>query len=183
MSKDLILQIPALYKYIQPSGLDEQVIGNCALVCIKMCVDFFKKTDLTLLEFIQQEKPGKDNYDFVSQILNKYSLQTEIWDSKKHRLHYDFLHKIIKNKAWAFGEILSQLQMGNPTIVLVNREREGKLLKHYIVFVGIRREENGEISGFFYNDPDFIDTQSGSQFIFIQDFLKIWSNVIFFIHP
>lgn len=80
-------------------------------------------------------------------------------------------------------KIIAFLDSGNPVIVSVAGEREGRKLFHQVVVVGYEKEDGG-IKGFYLHDSgQFYNDGGPNIFLPYDDFLKDWRRMAIFIAP
>ena len=78
-------------------------------------------------------------------------------------------------------KIVSFLEAGNPVIVSVAEEREGKKLLHQIVIIGYEQEDE-KIKGFYIHDSGkFYDNGGPNIFLPYENFLKDWRRMVIFV--
>ncbi len=176
MQKNFILPI-------LPQSKFSTIVGNCGIVCIKMCIDFFKKNknNQTLEEFIKKEKFSNKNADYLIDILQKYNLQTSVWDIRKDIMTYDFLLEKRKDFVWIEEKVLMHLNFGKPVICFFKKQGKNKQVNHVILIVGYKTNENKEILGYFFNDPDLFGENLQTNFLDKKTFLNICLGFFIFV--
>lgn len=78
--------------------------------------------------------------------------------------------------------LVASLDAGAPTIVSVVDEILEQTKFHMVVLVGYEEDESGEVSGFYYHDPQSLSPENGAnRFVPIAAFLKHWRKMAIFI--
>jgi hypothetical protein len=79
-------------------------------------------------------------------------------------------------------KISNVLQNSLPVIASVEAGFDSNDNSHMILFTGIEKDENGEVAGFFYNDPDNRDgADRADKFVDMETFQKFWRKFAIFV--
>jgi len=144
----------------------------CAIVCVKMVLDFFKagSPDIDTLIANGDKERGYSKWgwlhDYEVGIFKRYGLSS---------------HREEKMGEAGIGKLKGALSSGNPVIVSVINYLLERTRFHQVVLVGFE-EEKGIVSGFYYHDPATTGDEQGAYlFCPIDKFIAGWRGMAIFI--
>jgi hypothetical protein len=116
----------------------------------------------------------------IAGILEKYGIRSE-------RKEYKGTDELFEN---GVRDIISSLENGDPVMISTIKKWEEEKKFHMVLFVGMEKEGDGstllttgEISGFYYHDPDVEDGGLGENlFVSFDRFKKYWRRMAIFPH-
>ncbi|MFH0846053.1 MAG: C39 family peptidase [Patescibacteria group bacterium] len=147
----------------------------CGLVCLKMVLDFYKVQTPDLKKFLE------------------LALQKEAYHNPNGWIHDKLLeiakdfgrkNSYRKEKIEDIHELVNFLMENKPVIVSIRAKKfkeefDGKF--HQVVLVGLERDEQGKILGFYYHDPDYLNQEGKNLFVSLEDFEQYWRKMAIFI--
>ena len=78
-------------------------------------------------------------------------------------------------------EIRGSIEKGYPVLASVEQKLFDKRMFHIVLIIGTRTNEDGELLGFFYNDPGRLREETGAkQYVTKEDFLEYWRKMAIF---
>lgn len=145
----------------------------CGITCLKMILDHQGKETPSLLEMcaagVHDGGFGKSGWihDYFVKVAKSYGLDA-------HREERMIVEQGIR-------KIKEYLLSGNPVIVSVIKRLLGQDKFHMVLLTGFE-EKNGEVVGFYYNEPESTDREKGKNiFVPIELFLNDWRKMAIFI--
>ena len=178
---------------------------SCAIVCLQMVLDFYKKESkpIDLIKeglFISEdlEKRGRRTegytrefgwgHELLVTILRNHGLPAYKQDFRSIKFNLDdstFSNSGFESEIFEFGinKIRENLLNNKPVIVSIVKDTLNKKTSGHMVVVSGLEEKNGEVKGFYIKDPEIKDN-SGSQddFIDIEKFINIWKKLAIFVN-
>jgi|SRR6185312_15958045 len=162
---------------------------GCAVVCLKMCLDFAKPGDVPSIEDLIKE--GEIIGGYVPKIGWKHEAIVRLahnhgvpaYQEEFKSVHVDLAKKTFSKSEFekdlidkGIERIKNSIDSGVPVIV----STATPLGFHQVVVVGY--EDNvGTLTGFFVNDPDNRDGERKDFFISLADFLHQWRMFTIFV--
>ncbi len=154
----------------------------CGIVCLKMAMDNFKDTGISLDALIEManKRGGFGEYgwihNFLVQIAKDFGFNAERkeWKSEDENSQNVLIYEAIR-------EFAERLSSGVPVIVstVKNFLDDGKF--HLVLLTGYETGANG-ISGFYYHDPDSLSADAGKhKFVPIDVFKKRWRKLAIYV--
>jgi uncharacterized protein YvpB len=167
----------------------------CAILCVKMTLDFFGKkvnaTDLIKEGLIISDdlsKKGKPQngytkkfgwgHDSLLMLLRNRGIVAYEQEFKS------FTDGLLENNSLVkFGikKILDNIKKGFPVIVSIAKNTDNRRLSGHMVIAYGYEEKNGILSGFYINDPEYKTELEGKNiFVKKEDFIKNWKKLAIF---
>jgi uncharacterized protein YvpB len=170
----VILEVPY---YSQFLDVDDKkwMPKSCAIVCLKMILHYHNDRSLPLMDLIGlgESKGGYGPSGWYHDTLVELA---EDYELKARRVEGVNVEDGIK-------DIKSSLEKGNPVIVSAIKYILGQTKFHMVVVTGFE-EEDGQITGFYYHDPESADREKGQNiFTDIKTFTGGWRRMAIFIYP
>lgn len=170
MFNDTQLIVPYFSQYLE---IDDK--ENCLKACGMTCV-------YTVLKYHNIEIPSLN--EMVIQGINNGGLGLSGWS------HDYFVNLFIElgfnserreSMRDSDVEIIKQdILNGYPVIISAERKLFDKRIFHMVVITGIREDKDGNIEGFFYNDPASLQEELGKCYVPLQTFLLSWRRMAIF---
>lgn len=169
------LQVPYFSQYLDIKKTVDGVRA-CGITCVKMILDYYKKSDSNLEELMNK---GFDEGGFgKSGWFHDYFVKV----FKDHGL--DAYRKERMDDVEGIQEIVESIEAKQPVIASAERRMFSKKSFHMVLLVGVVKKENGELLGFYYNDPASTSVESGQyQYVELKDFLNYWRRMAIFVKP
>jgi len=144
----------------------------CGICCMKMVFEYFGKDAPSVLDMAKlSEKEG--GYG-KSGLFHDYIVVS----AKKLGLISHREEKM--EEGTGIEKILSELKNKKPVIISAVKEILGQTKFHMVVLTGFE-EEDGELSGFYFHDPEAVSRERGSYvFVPLGDFKKSWRKMAIF---
>lgn len=172
---------------------------SCAIVCLKMIFDFYKnqneKCDSPSIENLIREgiriKGLDKNKDWMhnkivmllrNHGINSYqqefkSMNIDV-DNEKESLS-DYSERILND---GLAKIIKSIENKKPILVSANKHFEIEKRFHMVILSGYKKDEKGELKGFYYIDPDYDDVEEGKNlFVNMKTFKKHWRRMAIFV--
>lgn len=171
-SQKILLEVPY---YSQLLDVDDKhwVSKSCAIVCLKMILDYHRKESVSLMDLIEDgnKKGGYGPSGWYHDSLVKLAENSGLKAKRVEGIDVGDGIKDIKNS----------LEKGNPVIISAVKHILGQTKFHMVVITGF--EEKGEkISGFYYHDPESADREKGQNlFVDVDTFINGWRRMAIFI--
>lgn len=148
----------------------------CGMACLKMVLDFYGKKTPALLEMCQKgEKEGGYGksgwfHDYFLKVAHGYGLKAERGEKIGEIMGLQKIHDELKD--------------GHPVSVSVTKHILGQTKFHMVALSGYEENEKGQISGFYFNEPESLYPELGKDlFVDIKDFKRDWRKMAIFIKP
>jgi uncharacterized protein YvpB len=171
--KNVILDVPYFSQYLDIKNALEGA-RSCGITCVKMVLEYFHSTDLSLQEWVDKGMSeggfGRSGWihDYFVKIFNDNNLTA--YRKEKMKVDPGLL------------EILQSLENKNPVIVSVERRLFDDPSFHMVLVVGFKKDNDGKILGFYYNDPAKTTVESGkNKFVEIDSFVEYWRKMAIFV--
>ncbi len=148
---------------------------SCAIVCLKMILDYYRKGEISLTDLI---KKGYENggYGPLGWYHDSIVSLAENFGLKARRVEKVDVKDGIK-------DISESLMNGNPVMISAIKRILGQTKFHVVVVTGFK-ERDGEVVGFYYNDPESTKKEKGQNiFTDINFFIDDWRRMAIFISP
>ncbi|OGD67048.1 hypothetical protein A2442_00275 [Candidatus Campbellbacteria bacterium RIFOXYC2_FULL_35_25] len=161
----------------------------CGAVCLKMVLDFMKPSETSVSDFVlsANERGAFGEYGWIHQELINVAKNFGVSLERKEFKSED---KIKSEKLLEQGieEIISSLRGDKPVLISTIRKWTEEKKFHTVVLTGFKEDEQ-ELKGFYYNDPDYEGEDpnpSGGQggenlFVDINTFKKYWRRLAIFV--
>ena len=146
----------------------------CAIACLNMVLDYHGK-DTSLTDLIKEGDsiggygPSGWYHDSLIELAKGFGLEASR----------------IENVDFKAGieDIRNSLEKNNPVIISAIKYILGQTKFHVVVITGFE-EKDGNITGFYYHDPESVDRKKGQNiFVDIDIFELGWRKMAIFIHP
>jgi len=144
----------------------------CGIVCVKMILDFYNTKSPNLDTLIKKgyEEGGYSKWgwlhDYFVHLFEEFNLNAKREEKIKN---INILVNSLKNK--------------NPVIISAVKYILGQTKFHMVVLTGFE-EENGNITGFYYHDPESTNIEAGKNlFVDIEIFKQGWREMAIFVYP
>jgi len=142
----------------------------CGMACVKMILDFYKikNPDLDILIKKGNEDGG-------------YSKSGWLHDYFVHLFEEYGLSAMREEKMKNYDSIIENLKNNKPVIVSGIKYIFGQTKFHMVVLTGLE-EENGNVTGFYYHDPESTNREFAQNiFVSIDIFLRDWRKMAIFV--
>ena len=168
----------------------------CGAVCLKMVLEFFgQKRSLavpTVDELIQEGIAIRATSEAgwihtrVALLAHNHGFPAYNEEFRSVKVDYDkqrFSEGEHTEQLMRYGitKIAETLRSGRPVIASVSKRFEHKELFHQVVLTGVRGA-GPNLQGFFYNDPDYMNSEEGShRFVDLATFTEHWRRFAIFV--
>ena len=146
----------------------------CGMACLKMVLDFYGKKTPPLLEMCKKgEAEGGYSkhgwlHDYFLKVAREYGLEAERGEKIGEILGLQRIH--------------DELKAGHPVVVSVVKRILGQAKFHMVALTGYEENENGNIAGFYFNEPESLYPELGKDiFVDVKTFLNDWRRMAIFI--
>ncbi len=170
MFEDIKLDVPYFSQYKEVEG-KENCLKACGMTCVYSVLKYHEIQIPSLNEMVIQgiQNSGLDlsgwKHDYFVDLFTSFGFLSERKESMR-----DTDVEIIKQN------ILD----GYPVIISAERKLFDKRIFHMVVITGIRQSTNGNLEGFFYNDPASLQDEFGKCYVPLQTFLLSWRRMAIF---
>jgi len=174
----MILDVPYFTQYSARDFSWQE--RSCGVACLKMVLDFYDVGAPTLDDLIEDGKEDGyiDGVGWKHDYLVKMGLRYGLVGShrKEFKGSEDNLYESIL-------EHIKYLKEEKPVIVSVVKNFEHKDKPHLVVLVGFREDDSGEITGFYYHEPDSLNPadDGNRQFVDMETFREYWRKMSVFL--
>ena len=165
---------------------------SCSVVCLKMVFDYNSIDTNLSIDDLKQEGVIIGEYT-----IDGWSHEVLVRLARNHGLHayrQEFRSQIInlansiakesKHEKKLIDEgmkkLTEELRNKRPVIVSINKFTLGQEKSHAVLLTGFE-EENGEITGFYYHDPESLNREKAMHlFVDLEIFKKAWRKFAIF---
>lgn len=144
----------------------------CAIVCLKMVLEYYGKKDATIDSLIEEGLRIADytpvgwRHDVLVKLAEAHGLSAHREEGLKD-------HNGIQ-------KVIDALKRGEPVIISAVKSILGQTKFHMVVVTGIE-EEGREVVGFYYHDPESLDREKGAHlFVKREMFENDWRGMAIF---
>ncbi len=125
-------------------------IRSCSGACFAMVVEYFLKKKIDILEFMKTaEKEG--GYSVLNGMGHDYLISSL---EKEGLKSWRYKNPETKDRLDSIETLVEQLKNNNPVIVSINKFILEQTKFHSILLVGFEENELGEITHFYYHEPE-----------------------------
>lgn len=143
------LSVPYYSQYLEVKDSDWN-IRSCSGSCVAMAVEFLSGKKVDILEYMQTaEKEG--GYDKINGASHDYIIS---FFEKAGLKSWRYKNTETKDILMDTKPLIESLENGNPVIVSVNKIILEQKKFHLILLVGFEKNEEGEITHFYYHEPE-----------------------------
>ncbi len=170
---DKILNVPYFSQYIDVKSSIENALRACGMTCVYMALSFLGKVgenslDEMVLSGMSEGGFSKSGWrhDYFVDIFQKAGLSSCRKENMREKDVVDFVQSI---------------DNGFPVVVSVERVLWDDRRFHMVLLTGFRKNNKGELEGFFYHDPGSLCPESAShKFVPISTFYLSWRKMAIF---
>ena len=172
--RDIVLDIQYWSQYLDIQD-GKNAPRSCGVTCVKMILDFHGLDENSNLEALVEKGfaeggfgPNGWVHDYFVKLLVSYGLTGSYRMEKM-------------NEGKDLEEIAKSIESGILPIVSVERRLFDSRSFHMVCLSGTRRDQQGNLLGFFYTDPAKLDRKSGINIFVTKDtFLSFWRKMAIF---
>lgn len=168
----MILDVPYYSQFLDVDD-KEWMPKSCAIVCLKMILDYHNRNNLPLTELIKEGVkmggygPSGWYHNVIVELAENYGL-------KAVRVEKVDIEKGVK-------DIYHSLNDGYPVIISAIKHIFEQNKFHMVVITGYE-EKDGEVKGFYYSDPEATTVEKGKNiYTPIRFFIDDWRRMAIFI--
>lgn len=143
------LEVPYYSQYLEVKD-SEWNIRSCSGSCVAMALEFLTGQKIDILEYMREaereggyDKINGASHDYIISFFEKAGLKS--WRYKNPET------KDVNND---ITQLIESLENGNPVIVSINKIILEQKKFHLILLVGLEKNEAGEVTHFYYHEPE-----------------------------
>lgn len=167
---------------------------SCAIVCLKMILDYHLEVELpsvwdliregVMIDGVDENSDWKQ--DSIVMLLRNHGLSAYRQEFKSFEINIEsgkgipgeYSEKMLTG---GINKIVDNLNSDKPVLASVSKMFGDENIFHMVVLVGFEKDGNGEVKGFYYNDSDYEIEQGKALFVDIEIFKKHWRRLSIFI--
>lgn len=170
---------------------------SCAIVCLKMVINYYKKQDFNLptiqdlIEegvFIKGLDENKDwKQDSLVILLHNLGFNAYRQEFKSFKIDLEKKKEFLSEHSDrmlgdGINKITGKLSLNKPVLVSVAKKFKEESKFHMVVLTGFEMDGGGELKGFYYNDTDYRNEREGKDlFVDIETFKTYWRRLAIFV--
>ncbi|MEX0932003.1 MAG: C39 family peptidase [Candidatus Saccharimonadales bacterium] len=205
--KEIRLKVPFYSQFEKDNGLDRRwQERSCGILALRMIFDYYRTVQGAPLVNLQQllsdalELGGVDkhhnwyhatlvrtarHYGFLAWRRSWIPSQRDVdWFKKEgaSELSIKAWHQQLKEEA--VYALSLEIVEGHPVVVSASPYFGEEQKAHLMVLSGLRKDSNGNVEGFYYQDPyDKTQGPKKERYVSLEQFMKAWTFRAVFVHP
>ncbi len=143
------LEVPYYSQYLEVKD-SEWNIRSCSGSCVAMAMEFLTGKKIDILEYMKEaerdggyDKLNGASHDYIISCFEKVGLKS--WRYKNTET------KDVNND---IAPLIESLENGFPVIVSINKIILEQKKFHLVLLVGLEKNEKGEVTHFYYHEPE-----------------------------
>ncbi len=143
------LDIPYHSQYLEVKD-SEWNIRSCSGSCVAMAMEFLTGKKIDILEYMKEAK-REGGYDKINGASHDYIIS---YFEKSGLKSWRYKNPDTKDVNNDIAPLVESLENGNPVIVSINKIILEQKKFHLILLVGLEKNEAGEVTYFYYHEPE-----------------------------
>lgn len=125
-------------------------IRSCSGACVAMALEYLTGKKIDILEFMK-EASRAGGYDIVNGMSHDYLIY---FFEKEGLKSWRYKNEETKDRLQSIEPLIENLRNKNPVIVSVSKFVLEQKKFHLITLVGFEENKNGEVTDFYYHEPE-----------------------------
>lgn len=143
------LSVPYHSQFLEVKD-SEWNIRSCSGACVAMAVEFLTGKNIDILEYMKEaEREG--GYDKINGASHDYIIS---YFEKEGLKSSRYKNPETKDVNVDISSLVESLENNSPVIVSINKIILEQKKFHLILLVGLEKDENGNVTHFYYHEPE-----------------------------
>lgn len=125
-------------------------IRSCSGTCVAMVMEYFLQKKIDILEFMKEAETA-GGYSKINGMGHDYVIS---YFEKEGLKSWRYKNVETKDRLENIDQLVESLRNNNPVIVSINKIVLEQKKFHTILLVGFEESESGEITHFYYHEPE-----------------------------